>query len=60
MFWLKVRGKKEGMRRVWLAGVIACPLLALATILFSLTLSGTRNEVKSFQGAPVSEVGFRK
>lgn len=60
MFWLKGRGKKEAMKKVWLAGVIACPLLALATILFSMTLSGTRNEVKSFQGAPTSEVSFRR
>ena len=60
MFWLKGRGKKEAMKKAWLAGVIACPLLALATILFSMTLSGTRNEVKSFQGAPASDANFRR
>ncbi len=60
MFWLKGRGKKAEMKRVWLAGVIACPLLALATVLLSLNLSGSRTEPKSFQGDPISLVDFNK
>jgi len=58
MFWLKMRKSFSAARRVWLAGVIVCPLIALATILFSATLSGTRGEPKSFVGEPVSQVKF--
>jgi len=60
MFWLKGRGKKQEMKRVWLAGVIACPVIALATIGYSLSLSGSRGEPKSFQGPPAAEVVFGK